>query len=213
MNRPILYIFAGLPGVGKSTLAQKLSAETGAAYLRIDTIEQSYRDLCGITVYAEGYQTAYRLAADNLQIGTSVVADSCNAVEVTRREWLAVAQRINGSANGPATTHAANNHAATNRQPGNMLPNTEQSATARPSARLQKVIALNIEVICSDKAEHQMRVERRSESLQGFRSQPWDEIINREYHAWTQHRLVLDTAGETAEDSFSRLLSLLDTGA
>lgn len=39
----------------------------------------------------EGYRLAYRIAADNLRLGTSVVADSCNPIELTRREWEQVA--------------------------------------------------------------------------------------------------------------------------
>ena len=40
----------------------------------------------------EGYALAYRVAADNLRLGTSVVADSCNPIELTRREWESVAR-------------------------------------------------------------------------------------------------------------------------
>ena len=87
----ILYIFSGLPGVGKSTLAAQLAETTGSVYLRIDTIEQGLRDLCGIEVAGEGYRLAYRIAADNLRLGRSVVADSCNPIELTRREWEQVA--------------------------------------------------------------------------------------------------------------------------
>lgn len=87
-----LYIFSGLPGVGKTVLSQRLAAHLGAAYLRIDTIEQSLRDLCNVKVQAEGYRVAYRIAADNLRLGVSMVADSCNPIELTRDEWEAVAQ-------------------------------------------------------------------------------------------------------------------------
>lgn len=39
----MLIIFSGLPGSGKSTIAQKLSQEMKAVYLRVDTIEQTLR--------------------------------------------------------------------------------------------------------------------------------------------------------------------------
>lgn len=87
-----LFIFAGLPGTGKTTLAQRLAQITGAAYLRIDTVEQALRDLCGIHVQGEGYRLSYRVAADNLSLGLNVVADSCNPIELTRREWQQVAE-------------------------------------------------------------------------------------------------------------------------
>ena len=38
-------------------------------------------------VNSEGYEVAYRIAADNLNIGLSVVGDSCNSIVITRRAW------------------------------------------------------------------------------------------------------------------------------
>lgn len=87
-----LFIFAGLPGTGKSTLAARLAGHLQAAHVRIDTIEQALRDLCEWTVVAEGYRLAYRIAADNLRAGVGVVADSCNPIELSRREWRGVAR-------------------------------------------------------------------------------------------------------------------------
>ena len=94
---PWLLIFAGLPGVGKSTLAQGVARELGATYLRIDTIEQGLRDLCGFDVQGEGYALAHRVAADNLRLGGVVVADACNPIEVTRRAWEQVAKDAGAS--------------------------------------------------------------------------------------------------------------------
>ena len=87
-----LYIFSGLPGTGKTVLSQRLSSRANAVHLRIDTVEQALRDLCGIEVQGEGYCLAYRVAADNLRLGVSVVADSCNPIELTRSEWETVAR-------------------------------------------------------------------------------------------------------------------------
>ncbi len=94
-NPPTLYIFSGLPAVGKTTLAKKLSNSIKAAYLRIDTIEQGMRDLCHFKVEEEGYRLAYQLAKDNLTVGNNVVADSCNPTQLTRREWQGVAIKAN----------------------------------------------------------------------------------------------------------------------
>ena len=95
MRKAILFIFSGLPAVGKSTLARFLVKEFGAVYLRIDTIEQGLKDLCRINVEGEGYRLAYRIATDNLQLGNNVVADCCNLIELTRREWEEVAVNNN----------------------------------------------------------------------------------------------------------------------
>ena len=88
---PTLYIFSGLPGTGKTTLSQSLARRLSAVHLRIDTIEQGLRDLCAIKVQGEGYRLSYRIAMDNLRLGISVVADSCNPIELTRDEWEQVA--------------------------------------------------------------------------------------------------------------------------
>ena len=66
-----LVIFSGLPGAGKTTLSQALSRTLPSVHLRIDTLEQALRDLCGIDVEGEGYALAHRIASDNLQLGTS----------------------------------------------------------------------------------------------------------------------------------------------
>jgi predicted kinase len=63
-----------------------------AAYLRIDTIEQGLRDLCDFNVQGEGYGLSYKIASDNLKIGHNIVSDSCNAIDLTRREWERVAK-------------------------------------------------------------------------------------------------------------------------
>lgn len=94
---PTLYIFSGLPGSGKSTLAKHVAQHFDSIYLRIDTIEQALRDLCNVDVSGEGYRLAYRVAADNLRLGKSVVADSCNPIELTRREWEQVALQSNAA--------------------------------------------------------------------------------------------------------------------
>ncbi|HTW93365.1 MAG TPA: AAA family ATPase [Tepidisphaeraceae bacterium] len=93
MQLPRLFIFAGLPGAGKTTLARLLAGDLGATYLRIDTVEQAMRDQGVDLSGPEGYVVAYRVAADNLRLGMSVVADSVNPIDITRRAWRDVARQ------------------------------------------------------------------------------------------------------------------------
>jgi predicted kinase len=91
----MLYIFGGLPGTGKSTLSAALAQRCHAVYIRIDTIEQVLRD-CGFAVDGPaGYVVAHRLAMDNLRLGRSVVADSVNPLDITRKAWRDVATEAN----------------------------------------------------------------------------------------------------------------------
>ena len=91
MTSTTLFIFSGLPASGKTTLAKLLAAKTGAAYIRVDTVEQGLKDICDINVETEGYRLSYRLIRDNLELGNSAIADSCNTVKITRDAWENVA--------------------------------------------------------------------------------------------------------------------------
>jgi predicted kinase len=165
---PVLYIFSGLPGSGKSTLAQQLAGRLGATYLRIDTVEQALRDLCTIDVQGEGYGLSYKVAADNLRLGISVIADSCNPIELTRNEW----------------------------------ENAARDAGAR---------FINIEIVCSDKAEHQKRVETRPSVVPGLKLPMWKDVENRKYDSWNRERIIVDTSAKSAAESFEDLLSALSS--
>jgi predicted kinase len=93
----MLIVFSGLPGTGKSTLARMMATRLSSVYLRIDTIEQAIRssDVLAGEVGPAGYIVAYQIAADNLRVGRSVVADSVNPLQVTRESWVEIAQKSN----------------------------------------------------------------------------------------------------------------------
>jgi predicted kinase len=91
----VLIVFSGLPGSGKTTIAQELALELGAVYLRMDSIEQAIRD-CGIseeTMYDAGYRIGCAIAEDNLKAGRTVVADCVNPLSVSRDAWTETAKR------------------------------------------------------------------------------------------------------------------------
>jgi predicted kinase len=93
----LLYIFSGLPATGKSELSKYLANKLGAVYLRIDSIEQSLKNNGFEIAEGQGYEVAYEIALDNLELGLSVVADSVNPLPITREAWRNIADKA-GSA-------------------------------------------------------------------------------------------------------------------
>jgi predicted kinase len=91
----VLIVFAGLPGVGKTTIARELARQIVAMHVRIDSIERAIRDCTPVVsppLDEAGYRVGYAIARDNLRIGRTVVADSVNPLPITRDAWLRVGQ-------------------------------------------------------------------------------------------------------------------------
>ena len=166
MSRPTLYIFSGLPAVGKSTLAQLLSKHLRILYIRIDTVEQGLRDLCDLDVEGEGYQLSYRIIQDNLLLGLSAISDSCNTEEFVRREWEKVATNAGAK-------------------------------------------FVNIEVVCTDQKEHELRAIKRKSTVANLKPPSWVQITNRVYEPWGSEVITIDTAGSSVDDSLKELLAKL----
>lgn len=152
----LLIVFGGLPGTGKTTLARELTRRLSASYVRIDTIEQVLK-AAGLTVGATGYTIANALAAENLKLDRTVIADCVNPVLPSRQGWRETAQRYR--------------------------------------ARL-----FEVEIVCSDLAEHRRRVESRIADIEGLIQPTWQEVMDRPYEPWDRDRLVLETAGKSVGD-------------
>ena len=74
------YIFSGLPGVGKTTLAKQLSqAMPDTIYYRIDTIEYYLKKV-------------YYQAKENIEFGKNIIIDCCNSILEFRKLWNLLSQ-------------------------------------------------------------------------------------------------------------------------
>ena len=162
----MLLIFGGLPGVGKTAIAARLARDVGAVHLRIDSIEQAMRN-SNITVSGpEGYEVAYAVAEDNLELGRTVMADSVNPIAVTRAAWRDIAKRAGSR-------------------------------------------YVEIEIVCSDQAEHRRRVEERVADIVGHVLPTWQEVCEREYEPW-EADIVIDAAGKGVAACVAELRAKLE---
>ena len=91
---------AGLPGTGKSTVAQQLRERLGYPVVSVDQIESAVLS-AGIDsdqpTGLAAYLVAETLAGNVLESDRSIIVDAVNAVSPAREQWVSLAAR-HGSA-------------------------------------------------------------------------------------------------------------------
>ena len=92
----MLVAMAGLPGTGKSTIAEVLGARLGASIVSVDPIESAILSAgidAGQPTGLAAYLVAETMASAALSSGRSVLVDAVNAVESARLQWRDLAAR------------------------------------------------------------------------------------------------------------------------
>ncbi len=153
-------MLGGLPGAGKSALAEDLRTALPAVVLSVDPVENAmYRAGIEHTQPAglAAYVVVEAMAEPALRAGQSVVIDAVNAAVEARRQWRELA--------------------------------------ARAGVRL-----VEIEIICSDPAEHRRRLESRHRGLTEVAEPTWDSLGPRreDLAAWNEPPLVIDPMDDRA---------------
>ena len=85
-----LIVLSGLPGVGKTSIAEVVARRTGAVHLSIDAIEESLLGSglpAGWKVGVAAYEAARVMAELNLGLGHDVVVDAVNDSDEARQTW------------------------------------------------------------------------------------------------------------------------------
>jgi predicted kinase len=68
------------------------------------------------------------------------------------------------------------------------------------------VPVMEVEVVCSDVAEHRRRVETRVTDVAGLVLPGWEAVRRRDYEPWNRAHIVLDTASLSAEEAVGVLV-------
>lgn len=82
-------------------------------------------------------------------------------------------------------------------------------AAWRNVARRAGKRCIEIEIVCSDQAEHRRRVESRVADIVGHQLPTWQQVCAREYEPWPAG-IVIDTAGQPIKASVSALRERLE---
>ena len=85
-------------------------------------------------------------------------------------------------------------------------PIAETRAAWRAVAADAGAACLEVEVVCSDRAEHRRRVEGRLGDPAALSPPTWAEVEARRYEPWGEARLRLDTAALTAAAAAVRVV-------
>jgi predicted kinase len=95
-ERPRLIVVSGLPGVGKSTVADGLSEKLKLAVLSVDPIESGILKSGIKRSFKTGlaaYLVAETLAAEQLRLGHSVIVDAVSPVKEARDMWRSLSKQ------------------------------------------------------------------------------------------------------------------------
>jgi predicted kinase len=90
----------------------------------------------------------------------------------------------------------------------NALPVTR--AAWRALAKRTDARLFEIEVICTDTAEHRRRVETRASDMPDHKPPTWEQVQSRQYEPWSEVDLIIDTATNTVAESVSIIVDGLE---
>lgn len=73
-------------------------------------------------------------------------------------------------------------------------------------ARAAGVGLVEVEVVCSDEAEHRRRLESRDDGEARVNRPQWSDVVARNYEPWDRGRLVVDTAVRSVQECVALLV-------
>lgn len=117
---------------------------------------------------------------------------------------------------GPAGYLAANAVAAVNLANGLTViadcvnPVRESREAWRATAARARTGIVEVEIVCSDAAEHRRRVEMREPDIDGLVLPTWRDVLQRDYAPWEESHLVIDTASVAPDEAIAIIERRMD---
>ena len=71
-------------------------------------------------------------------------------------------------------------------------------------------VVLEVELVCSDPAEHRRRVLGRATDVEGLTKPTWTSVVDRSYEPWSRRPLVIDTATTTPDTAAEQIAAALE---
>jgi predicted kinase len=95
MRQSRLIVTSGLPGSGKSSVAEGLARALSVPILAVDPIEAAMwrAHIPKLMTGIAAYEIAAAAAEENLKLGLSVIVDAVNPIEAAREMWRRLAER------------------------------------------------------------------------------------------------------------------------
>jgi len=87
----------------------------------------------------------------------------------------------------------------------NPLPVTREAWRAVAAQASSRIV--EVEIVCSDAAEHRRRVEQRRIDIPGLVPPTWESVQRHDYEPWRTPRLVIDAAAMSAREAAQAILS------
>jgi predicted kinase len=79
------------------------------------------------------------------------------------------------------------------------------------TAAAASAAVVEVEVVCSDEAEHRRRVESRESDVVGLVKPTWAQVVEREYEPWKRPTLVIDTATALPDQAVERIALAMES--
>lgn len=161
-----------------------------------------------LTVFSGLPGTGKTTIASELARQTGAVYLRIDVIEQALREAGVFAGDIGASGYGVANALALSNLRLGHQVIADCVNPVSESRNAwKATAAAGRTAIVNIQVICSDRSEHQRRIQTRTGDIPGLIPPSWHSVQTHEYESWNEPLLTIDTAQMTPAQAVAVILT------